>query len=72
MSRRAQRHVVGFVSEHPVETKGEDVEILVLRLVARGRLRPLIGRVEEWTRTPTTMLALTAREFRGKAVLLRT
>jgi NADPH:quinone reductase-like Zn-dependent oxidoreductase len=71
MSRRAQRHVVGFVSEHPVETKGEDVEILV-RLVARGRLRPLIGRVEDWTRTPTTMLALTAREFRGKAVLLRT
>jgi NADPH:quinone reductase len=63
--------VIGFISEHPVETKGEDVAVLA-DLVARDLLHPVIGRVDDWSRTPQALLALAAREFGGKAVLLRT
>ncbi|MFG2792109.1 zinc-binding dehydrogenase [Streptomyces sp. NPDC048419] len=62
--------VQGFISEHPEETKGEDLAILV-SLVADGRLRPVLGRVDDWSRTPDVFEAWSKREFRGKAVLLR-
>lgn len=62
--------VQGFISEHPEETKGEDLAILA-GLVAEGRLRPVIGRTADWTATPQVFEAWAARAFRGKAVLLR-
>jgi NADPH:quinone reductase len=66
----ANARVQGFISEYPEETKGEDLSILV-RLVAAGRLRPLIGLVADWTQTPAVFEAWARREFRGKAVLIR-
>jgi NADPH:quinone reductase-like Zn-dependent oxidoreductase len=69
-TRGHNARVQGFVSEHPEETKGEDLAILV-SLVADGRLRPVIGRVEDWSRTPDVFEAWAKREFRGKGVLLR-
>ncbi|MFE0461170.1 zinc-binding dehydrogenase [Kitasatospora sp. NPDC058965] len=59
-----------FISEYPESTKGEDLAVLA-GLVADGRLRPVIGRRDDWTRTPEAFEAWAAREFRGKAVLLR-
>ena len=61
-------HIVGFISPHPEETKGEDLTILA-RLVADGRLTPRIGLVLDWERTPDVFEQMAAREFRGKAVL---
>lgn len=60
--------VIAFVSTEPEHTKGEDLAILTA-LVADGRLRPTLGRVDDWTRTADAFAALAAREFRGKAVL---
>jgi len=62
--------VVGLVSEHPERTKGEDIGILA-GLMAEGRLVPAIGWVRDWSQTPDAFEALTRREFRGNAVLLR-
>ncbi|MEY9908170.1 NADPH2:quinone reductase [Catenulispora sp. MAP12-49] len=61
-------HIVGFISPHPEQTKGEDLTILA-RLVADGRLTPHIGLVLDWTRTPEVFERMAARAFRGKAVL---
>jgi len=61
-------HIVGFISPHPEETKGEDLTILA-RLVADGRLTPRIGLVLDWERTPEVFEQMAARAFRGKAVL---
>ncbi|MFE4262016.1 zinc-binding dehydrogenase [Streptomyces sp. NPDC056883] len=47
---------------------GEDLATLV-RLVDRGRLHPEIGRVDDWERTPRTLVDLRERRIRGKAVL---
>lgn len=47
---------------------GEDLATLV-RLVDRGRLHPEIGRVDDWARTPRTLVDLRERRIRGKAVL---
>jgi NADPH2:quinone reductase len=63
--------VVGFVSEHPVQTKGEDVGI-VADLVADGRVTPRVGWVRDWQHTPEAFEALAQRAFQGKAVLTRT
>lgn len=62
--------IVGFISEAPVLTKGEDVGI-VAQLVAEGRVTPSIGWLEDWQQTPAAFEALAARAFRGKAVLVR-
>jgi NADPH:quinone reductase len=62
--------VMGFVSELPLETRGEDIGILAA-LVAEGRLVPQVGRVEDWARTPDVLAALAERQIRGKAVLTR-
>jgi NADPH:quinone reductase-like Zn-dependent oxidoreductase len=62
--------LVGFVSELPEETKGEDIGILAT-LVADGRLAPWIGWRSSWTSTPDAFEALAKRSFRGKAVLVR-
>lgn len=61
-------HIVGFISPVPEETLGEDLGILA-DLVADGRLRPHIGRTDDWTRTPEAFAALADRSLRGKAVL---
>ena len=63
--------VMGLISELPELTKGEDIALLA-RLVADGRLRPLIGWTRNWTQTPEAFEALARREIRGKAILLRT
>jgi NADPH:quinone reductase len=64
-------HIVGFISPHPEETKGEDLAILA-HLVTDGRLTPQIGLVLDWERTPEVFEQMAARAFRGKAVLTRT
>ena len=61
-------HIVGFISPVPEETKGEDLTILTT-LVADGRLRPQLGLVVDWTKTPDALEALAQRQFRGKAVM---
>ncbi|WP_330179346.1 zinc-binding dehydrogenase [Nocardia sp. NBC_01503] len=61
-------HIVGFISPVPEETLGEDLGILA-DLVADGRLRPHIGRTDDWIRTPEAFVALADRSLRGKAVL---
>ncbi|WP_194852946.1 zinc-binding dehydrogenase [Nocardia sp. SYP-A9097] len=61
-------HIVGFISPVPEEMLGEDLGILA-DLVADGRLRPHIGRTDDWTRTPEAFEALADRSLRGKAVL---
>ena len=61
-------HIVGFISPHPEQTKGEDLAILTA-LVADGRLTPRIGLVLDWERTPEVFEQMAARAFRGKAVL---
>lgn len=63
-------HIVGFISPHPEETKGEDLAILA-GLVADGRLKPHIGLVLDWERTPEVFERMAARAFGGKAVLTR-
>lgn len=60
--------IVGFFHSIPEETKGEDLAILV-DLVDEGRLRPRLGRVEDWSRTREVLQALRDREVRGRAVL---
>jgi NADPH2:quinone reductase len=62
--------IVGFISPVPQETLGEDLAILA-DLVADGRLRPLVGLVLDWVKTPQEFEALAQRSFRGKAVLTR-
>jgi len=47
---------------------GADLAILV-RLVARGRLHPEIGRVADWADTDLTLADLRDRRIRGNAVL---
>ena len=69
-ARAWNAQIVGFISPVPEETLGEDLAILA-DLVADGRLRPLVGLVQDWTRTPEAFEALTRRAFRGKAVLTR-
>ncbi|ADP79399.1 zinc-binding dehydrogenase [Pseudofrankia inefficax] len=64
------RLILGFIGILPHETKGEDIAI-VADLVAEGRVRPLIGWQEDWTRTPDAFDALAKRAIRGRAVLLR-
>lgn len=64
-------HIVGFISPDPEQTKGEDLAILA-RLVADGRLTPLIGLALDWRRTAEVFDQMAARAFRGKAVLTRT
>lgn len=61
-------HIVGFISPHPEQTKGEDLAILA-RLVADGRLTPRIGLVSDWEHTPQVFERMAERAFRGKAVL---
>lgn len=63
-------HIVGFISPHPEQTKGEDLAILA-RLVADGRLAPSIGLVLGWEQTPLVFERMAERAFRGKAVLTR-
>jgi NADPH:quinone reductase-like Zn-dependent oxidoreductase len=60
--------MVAFVSDHPEETKGEDLAILA-RLVADGRPTAKIGWSADWEDTPKALQALANREIRGKAVL---
>ncbi len=62
--------LVGFVSDLPEETIGEDIGILA-NLVAAGRLLPRIGWQGSWISTPDAFEALAKRSFRGKAVLIR-
>lgn len=62
--------LVGFVSDLPEETFGEDIGILA-NLVADGRLSPRIGWRSSWTSTPDAFEALAKRAFHGKAVLIR-
>jgi len=62
--------IVGFISPVPEEALGADLAILA-DLVADGRLRPHVGLVLDWTKTPEAFEALTQRGFRGKAVLTR-
>jgi NADPH:quinone reductase-like Zn-dependent oxidoreductase len=62
--------VVGFISEAPVHTKGHDIGVIA-RLIAEGRVRPLIGLVCDWADTPQIFTDLADRKFRGKAVLVR-
>ena len=63
--------VMGLFHDVPQETKGADLGVLA-RLVADGRLRPLLGLVEDWTRTAVVLDALRERRVRGKAALTRT
>lgn len=62
--------VVPLFHAYPLETRGEDLAILV-SMVADGRLRPLLGVVRHWTETPAVLDALRERQVRGKAVLTR-
>ena len=62
--------VVPLFHAYPLETRGEDLAVLV-SLVAAGRLRPLLGIVRDWTETPAVLEALRDRQVRGKAVLIR-
>jgi hypothetical protein len=49
-------------------TEAEDLATLV-RLVATGRLHPVLGLVEDWTRTNDAIRARLARAVRGNAIL---
>jgi NADPH2:quinone reductase len=69
-AQAANARVVGFISEDPALTKGEDVGI-VARLMAEGRVVPRIGWTNDWEHTPDAFAALTAWKIRGKAVLSR-
>jgi len=62
--------IVGFISPVPEEALGADLAILT-DLMTDGRLRPHVGLVLDWTKTPEAFEALTQRGFRGKAVLTR-
>lgn len=62
--------VQGHFFAAPEATRGADLAILA-GLVADGRLRPLLGDVRDWERTPEVLAALRERRTRGKAVLTR-
>ena len=63
-------HVVPLFHAYPLETRGEDLAVLV-SMVAGGRLRPLLGMVRDWAETLAVLEALRERQVRGKAVLTR-
>ncbi len=56
---------------YPLETRGEDLAVLV-SLVSARRIEPLLGTVTDWENTRDVLQALRNREVRGKAVLIRT
>lgn len=68
--RGAACHVIPLFHAFPLETRGEDLAVLV-SMVAAGRLRPLLGTVRDWSETPAVLEALRERQVRGKAVLTR-
>ncbi|HZD73495.1 MAG TPA: zinc-binding dehydrogenase [Actinomycetota bacterium] len=57
-----------FVYRTGEETFGEDLAILA-RMVADGRLHPLLGVVREWSHTVEAVDALRSRQATGKVVL---
>jgi NADPH2:quinone reductase len=63
-------HVIPLFHAYPLETRGEDLAVLV-SMVAAGRLRPLLGTVRDWSETRAVLEALRERQIRGKAVLTR-
>lgn len=69
--RGAPCKVVPLFHAYPLETRGDDLALLV-GLVADGRLKPLLGMVRDWKETLTVLDALRERRVRGKAVLIRT
>jgi NADPH:quinone reductase-like Zn-dependent oxidoreductase len=57
-----------ILDQEPGRRTGAELSSLVT-MVSDGRIRPLIGLILDWTRTPEAIRALTDREVRGKAVL---
>jgi NADPH2:quinone reductase len=68
--RGAPCAVMPLFHAYPLETRGDDLALLV-DLVARGRLKPLLGMVRDWGETLGVLDALRERRVRGKAVLTR-
>jgi len=68
--RGAACRVVPLFHAYPLETRGDDLALLV-GLVADARLKPLLGMVRDWTETLAVLEALRERQIRGKAVLTR-
>lgn len=63
------RHtVVGLVHSDPEDERGADLGVLA-GLVADGRLRPRVGRTENWESLREVLDDLSEGRFRGKAVV---
>jgi NADPH2:quinone reductase len=62
--------VIPLFHAYPLETRGEDLALLV-SMVAGGRIEPLLGTVRDWSDTLLVLDALRERQVRGKAVLTR-
>ncbi|MFH0915815.1 MAG: zinc-binding dehydrogenase [bacterium] len=62
--------VVPLFHGYPLETRGDDLAVLV-DMVADGRLEPLLGMVRDWKETLAVLQALRERRVRGKAILTR-
>ncbi|MFP5070994.1 zinc-binding dehydrogenase [Pseudonocardia nantongensis] len=60
--------LVGLVHSDPENERGADLAVLA-GLVADGRLRPRIGRTENWEKLREVLDDLAGGRFRGKAVL---
>jgi NADPH:quinone reductase len=60
--------IVAYLSYAHPEPPGPDLATLA-RLVASGRLNPVIGLITSWTRLPDAITALAQRTIAGKAVL---
>ncbi len=60
--------LVSYLSYAHPEPPGPDLTILA-RLVATGRLDPVLGLLDAWTQLPDAINALTERRITGKAVL---
>jgi NADPH:quinone reductase len=60
--------IVAYLSYAQPEPQGPDLATLA-RLVATGRLDPVVGLVTSWTRLQDAITALTQRRLTGKAVL---
>jgi NADPH2:quinone reductase len=60
--------LVSYLSYAHPEPPGPDLTILA-RLVATGRLDPVLGLLDTWTQLPDAINALTERRITGKAVL---
>jgi NADPH:quinone reductase len=69
-SRGPASTIVAVYHAYPLETRGEDLAVLV-HLIDSGKLKPLLGFVQDWANTREAIEALRKRQVRGKAVLTR-